>query len=418
MLRSHSTFEGKGYTRFTSPAGGKAPELNADKGMATFYGTIEEPGKTEKIPCMLTFGKKGTLDSAGMIYLVPPDNTLKLTGKNNLKLVSTYDAKNKLRNGMRVEGKDWTNLRFSGFINPSDGSLKATEDVQPVNFEVLGDITANTDSIKVSDIKTPFGNLNMVYDFKESVMRGAMRMDNAEFGSYKFTGDVQVEFGKYGFLTMAAGQLNTGVLLAEGFGVFSSGLVLGVYDNLSDDIIAKTVQFSKDPKSLCWITENRSNFKGCYFTGGYDILNTSKSFDIGIAAAYFNAVLGVESSIGLTFGNGTNGVLNVGAHGMVKAGLSAITGTTIKGQIEGHLTAKATYSNAPGAGFGVEGASALGFSCEACQSVPFFDDICFDFEKACGATFGFGQGSGAHFDFKLESIADLHKCGGTNKASK
>lgn len=412
------SFDGKGYTRFTASADGKPAELDPKTGMARLYGIIEEPGKTDKIPCMLSFGKKGSIDSAGMIYLQPKNETIKLTQRDNLKLVSTYDSKNALRNGMRVENKDWTNLRFSGFITPNDPAAKVTKDNYPVNFEVLGEITANTEKVEVSDIKTPFGTLNMVYDFKESTMRGAMRMDDVEFGSYKFTGDVQVEFGKKGFLTMAAGQLNTGTLLAEGFGTFSSGLVLGAYDQLSDDIIAKTVQFSKDPKSACWINERKTNFKGFYFTGGYDILNTTKGFDIGIASAYFNAVLGVECALGMSFGKGTEGMLNVGAHGSVMAGLSAVTGTSISGYIEGHLTAAATYSNAPGAGFGVHGASALGFSCRACQSIPFFDDICFDFEKACGATFGFAKGKGSYFDFQLGSIADLNKCGGTNKTGK
>jgi hypothetical protein len=260
----------------------------------------------------------------------------------------------------------------------------------------------------------------MVYDFASKQMTGAMRMNEVEFGSYKFTGDVEVQFGAQGFLTLAAGQLNTGVLLAEGFGTFSSGLVLGSKSLGGADgpsIIKRTTQFSKNPNANCWLEGHKSNFKGFFFTGGYDILNTQKGVDIGIAACYFSAVLGIEASLGAYLGGPAEFKVGLGAHGIVKAGMSAITGTSISGKMEAHAGADMAYKPAESS-FNIDGFADLTFGFKVTQSF-LVGSVDYDFSQTAGANFYLNNTKApkADYDFFLSSVNENVTCK-SNTASK
>jgi hypothetical protein len=382
-------FDGKGYVQYLhKPTDSMV--IDENNGLMTLHGSVMEPGKTDPIPCSFTFGSGNN----GEIKL-RKGYMLTLTPGTQLELGESI----KPDNGMYVEGDDWSTLKFSGLLKGGGGTLGPAN---KLNFEVLGEITANADSLKATDIDSGFGNLNMVYDLPTSTMHGSMHMNNMAFGTWEFTGDVEVLFGKDGFLSMASGQLNTGILFADGFGVFTAGLLLGSYP-LNKTIIDKTIQFSKNPQASCWLTGNMTNFKGFYFTGGYDVLNESEGFDIGIASVYYNAVLGIEASLGLNFAQ-SQSLLGLGAHGKVTAGASAITGTTIEGEIEAHVSAELSYGK--GSGFGVDGMAALGVGFKVCQHVPVVDEeLCWGESAEAAAKFGFGSNKDSYFDFSLEKGA-------------
>ncbi len=385
--------DGPGYVKFTNNTSA-SPTIDKAAKMIYFKGSVAESGKMADIPCTLSFGQ----GNAGAITF-EPNVELPLTAptkeasKTNLLLGSRMRG-DKLINGMEVKNNDWSTLRFSGKVLDKSNSKTMGAD-NTLDFEVLGEITANSGGMKADQIPTPFGNVDMSFNFQTKELVGVMSMKEADFGSWKFTGDVEVRFSPEGWTVLGGGQLNTGTLLVEGFGTFSAGMLLGSY-NLTEPMIVKTTQFSKDPNKGCWLQQHKTDFKGFYFTGGYDILNKSEGIDLGIAAAYFNAVLGVEASLGAAMGK--NYALSLGAHGLVKAGLKAITGTSIKGALEAHLTAIANFTDF--SNYGVDGKANVGMSLSLCQSY-IFGESCWDMSKNAGVNCGFGKGKKSYFDFYM-----------------
>ncbi|MEO6980701.1 MAG: hypothetical protein ABI113_20070, partial [Mucilaginibacter sp.] len=336
-------FEGKGYVQFTNDG---AQPISREGLLTKIRGTVVEPNKINPIPCDLLFGS----NDPGVIRL-EKDFKVNLDGDgpalpNNLS-VSVSDA---ATNGMKVDDtKDWTTLKFAGPLNdPKSGAMVGEKPTY--KFEVLGDVTAGADGIKMNQINTPLGDVDMSYDFASKTMHGALHMNEVAFGSGKFTGDVQMTFSPKGMLLLGAGSLNTGILLVDGFGVFNIGVLFGNAP-LSGDNIKTVTQYSKAGENQCWLKDNSANFKGFFISGGYDILNEHYGYDIGIASVSFNARLGVELSVGANFAS-NNFMALLGAHGDVDAGLSAITGTSISGGVSAHLTAMASYAPA---GFAVDG---------------------------------------------------------------
>jgi len=399
-------FDGKGQVKFTSTDNKTA--LTPTNPMR-INGGVEEPGSfTAPIKCQFSFGS----DDPGTVTFLK-NQTVRMVGDStnptNLKLHDYMLRDGIVRNGMRVEGGDWTKLAFSGqLIDP-----KAVVAPTNMDFIVHGAILGFSDTIRGNDIKTPLGNIEVLYDLKNKEMIGTLKMDKVKMGSYQFTGDAEMRIGWPGIMTLCAGQLNTGTLIVEGFGTFSAGLVLGSY-KLTEAHVKKVIQFSKDPRAGCWLNDaNATGFQGFYFTGGYDILNKSESVDFGIAAAYFKAQLGVEAMLGYSkkpvgSTQGSQVMLGIGAHGKVNAGMSAITGTSIKGGMVGHLTADAFY--AIGAGnYAVNGAAEMSMEVVLSQYIPFWGTESWTFNKAAGAYFTYanhndpaiGAKKGASFDFFL-----------------
>lgn len=355
-------FETKGYVQFKS---GKNPIISSTNGITSIKGKVEEPDKFNPIDCNFVFGSGnaniGVAENKGTIKL-DQDKDLALDTKGLSVKIGAFDNSpiTGVKNGIAVTDGDWGTLKFSGELT-DPGIPKTMVMNKPIYyFEVLGDITANSEKLKIDDIKTPLGDVAMTYDFASKRMKGSLHMNGVEFGNYSFSGDVEVGYGgSEGFLLMGVGQLNTGTLFllgGDGFGTFNIGLLFATNAKLSETSIQKVTQYSKSTKGICWLNDNKDQFTGFYLTGGYDIINEHKGLDIGVASVYFNAVLGVEATIGANFAKEKNLIAILGAHGLVSAGMSAITGTSISGEIGAHITANATYDKT---GFAIEGGAGV-----------------------------------------------------------
>ena len=391
-------FEGKGYVKFKSDLT-KIPEhINKT---TTIFGTIAEPGKMNPIPCKLTFGNFEN----GRIYLNKAYRLNLTSDGNSPSGLGLILSDNVDLNGCRVVSGDWNLLKFSGQLDDPQSKEMTVGKPKPVmNFEVFGEIKANSNSIEVSEISTPFGDASFTFDFPSKELRGALEIpDGTQFGTWTMGGQLETRFSPSGFIICGAAQVNTGTLLVDGFGTFSMGFLLGNY-TLDDGLILKATTYSKDPKSQCWLQANKNGFKGFYFVGGYDVLNVKEGFDIVVASVYLHAVLGVEAALGANFKNSSY-TLRVGAHGKVEAGMGAITGTSISGSVEAHVTASANYKN----GFRVKGEANATVAFDVCQSYV-VDEVCWGESVAAGINFGFGQGQKAYFDFFLGDPGELKGC--------
>jgi uncharacterized GH25 family protein len=390
-------FEGKGYVQFANdPA---AALITNVAGITGIRGTVVEPGKFNPIPCTLNFG----IGNAGKVIL-DVDHNLNLDGAGKatesslmLKIGKDLDL-----NGMMVQtNNDWGTLKFSGELtDPKSAGLVTKKPIY--NFEVLGDIQANSKELNMEKA-TPLGNVQLTYDFAARQMMGSLRMNDVEFGSYKFSGDVEISYGSSGMLILGAGQLNTGTLLADGFGTFNIGMLFA-NANLKEGSIQKVTQYSRAKDNICWLRENKDNFKGFFLTGGYDIINEHKGFDIGIASIYLNAVLGVEASIGANFNTPSFKAL-IGAHGEVSAGMSAITGTSISGSIKAQITASAEYNPS---GFIVEGKAGVTVGYTVSQYLV-LKTVTFDGSQEAKVAFHLQKGN-TNFKFSLGKENGVSEC--------
>jgi hypothetical protein len=410
-------FEGKGYVQFTSDAGAL---FTTDNYTTSITGKVVEPGKFNPIPCTLSFGESVTDVNAAKNYgsiILKKGYDLRIDGtpgeQNALKEDTlTLAIGDKDQNRMLVDAgsKDWGTLRFSGMMNDRkatkiSGKEKSMSTPTVYTFDVYGDLSVGADGVNMSNVNTPLGNLTMSYDFKTHELHGALHLDEIAFGSYKFTGDIQTTMGPNGMLMLGAGSLNTGALLVQGFGTLNIGLLFASTD-LTDDNIHTVTEYSRAPQNICWLRENRAGFKGFFFTGGYDILNEHHGFDIGIASVYFNAVLGVEASIGANF-KADNYMALIGAHGDLDAGLNAITGTSISGGLHAHLTAQGTYSTN---GFAVTGDAGVTVDFTVSQYIPIIGTQSFNASKGALISFGLGGGQKAHVDFSLNDGGNPIAC--------
>ncbi|BAU53748.1 hypothetical protein MgSA37_01918 [Mucilaginibacter gotjawali] len=370
-------FEGKGYVQFTSDKGAL---FKSKDYITTITGKVVEPGKFNPIPCTLSFGSKigadanDPLNDNGTIALKQGYN-LRMdgdgeAGPNDLALVITGTKNNQMK--VDPATNDWGTLTFSGPMsdpksNSENGGTadKMQKDPTIMTFNVLGDLQVTTSSVQMNNINTPLGNLALIYDFPSHELRGSLHMDNIQFGQYYFTGDIQAAMGPNGMLLLGSGQLNTGTIFKDGFGLINIGLLLGNTD-LTEDNVTTVTQFSHAKNSLCWLDANRTGFKGFFLTGGVDVINEHDGVDIGIAAVYFNADLGVEASVGANFNNKDYMAL-LGAHGSVNAGLTSITGTSVSGGLSAHLTAVASYTQT---GFAVNGDAGVTVKFTVSQYIP------------------------------------------------
>ena len=411
-------FEGKGYVQFTSDDG--ALFTTSGNSITSIKGKVVELGKFNPIPCTFTFGQKlapapGDVADNGTILLQDGYNLRMdgdgIAGPNDLAL--SLKGTGKAVNGMAVDdaNTDWNTLTFSGELNDpksnstNGGTADKMQDTSTVlTFNVLGDLNVSSSHVQMNNIKTPLGDLVLTYDFPSHELRGSLHMNQVKFGEYAFTGDIQSTMGPNGMLLLGAGQLNTGTLFVNGFGTLNIGLLFGNTD-LTDDNINTVTKYSHAKNSLCWLDENKTGFKGFFFTGGLDIIDEHDGVNLGIAAAYFNANLGVEASVGANFAN-KNYMMLLGAHGSVSAGLTSFTGTTISGGLDAHLTAVATYSPD---GFNVNGDAAVDVKFTISQYIPIVGTKSISGEKTAQVKFGTGPPK-SYFNFSLSNDGGAVVC--------
>ncbi|ASU32558.1 hypothetical protein [Mucilaginibacter xinganensis] len=414
-------FEGLGYVQFTSDKGAKfiaSPEKNY---VTTIAGTVVEPGKFNPIPCVLSFGASvgangtdGPGDpNLGKIvlnqgYKLNMDGDGPATDDNVSITIGDED-----KNNMHVDNvtKDWTTLEFYGQMNDpksnsvAKGGAPMSSTPSYYDFQVLGALQINTKGMKMDKISTPLGDLDLAYDFATKELHGDLKMNNVKFGTYEFTGDMQMNMGPPGMQIFGNGSLNTGKLFVDGFGIINIGVIFGnrPIDAATENTVLK---YSTAKNNKCWLDDNKSDFKGFFLTGGLEVLHETDAANFAIASVYFEATVAVEASVGANFSKG-NYMALLGAHAQVDAGMLSMTGTTVKGGLKAHLTAEATYS--PN-GFAINGDAGVTITITIGQYIPFLGTKTVTTTKGAKALFGYGGGQPTHMDFSLDDDGNTVSC--------
>ena len=383
-------FEGQGFVHFTSiNPGYDVPNITINSSQITIMGNVcEKPVKTFN-PMDATFY---AINGSPPVFKVDikPGFVLQLDKNDN---IAGGQKGHKLvvdKGGMTVNGNDWSILTYEGKMssNTPDTNTKPLN----VKYTVMGDISANANGLEVSQIKTPFGQMKMVIDFVNKCTIGSITMNNIPLGTTMLTGTVETLFGEKGFYI--AGGCNADVKIPSIVdGTYNMGFMIGAY-HITDELWS-VVNSYKNPavQNNCYRAKY-PDLSGIYFTLDRVIIDKSIDFDFVLASGYVqaNALIGADVWTNFKpFGFGMQA--HVFAH--AAAGLSAITGTSINGD----LSALAVLEFAESEGkLSANGTINLGFMASISQSLVFTTiskDIKINCHAAAGTSgFSFSLGDG------------------------
>ena len=330
-------FEAKGLVHFEA----KKKKITIDNNLVTIEGRVLEKPDLTFNPLPATFYARNSGTPAYEVMLQKdwitqlaenePDDIEKPKTSNegfSLKIES---------GGMTVENNDWTTLKYSGEMT---GNEKTADNMSPtkVKFEVLGDVSANSDSMKVSN-NTAFGTVTTCFDFKAKELRGTLILDvpgGITLGSViVYKASMGTCFGGNGFYI--AGGMRAFLPMGILAGVYNLGMMAG-YHKVTDELWGVT-NASMNPAVVnnCYRAQLPNNqLSGFYFTASREIINFEESFGFILADGYVRAtaLLGGSFYVNYQPGNFLTGAEGF-VHADVSAGLSAITGTSISGSVKG-----------------------------------------------------------------------------------
>ncbi|HNW50350.1 MAG TPA: hypothetical protein PKH79_04655, partial [Prolixibacteraceae bacterium] len=331
-------FEAKGFVHFQS----NLQKITINSNLLTIEGRVLEQPDWTFNPLPATFIARGALFASpryevelksGWVTQLSAEEPEGLTQPLSLGKGYRLEIES---GGMKVENNDWSTLTYSGTMKANETKKDNVADSK-VKFEVLGDVSANSDQMNIGT-STPFGSFNTCYDFNKQELRGSLQVDvpsGITLGSViVYKGVIGTCFGKEGFY-IAGGMrafLPAGILA----GIYNLGMMAGYHPitpelwGLANSCINPLVV------NNCYKT-NTSTLSGFYFAFDREILNKSITKDFILASGYVRALALLGGDFYVNYLDGDN--WGVGADGYVHidvgAGLSAITGTSISGGVTG-----------------------------------------------------------------------------------
>ena len=175
-----------------------------------------------------------------------------------------------------------------------------------------------------------FMDFTFIYDHPRQELTGKMHIQEKNVGGTKFSGDLAMAVGRYGFYFAGGGEFQ-----ASPFGRVACGMIFGYYDRpVPPQVWEQVLARSKRKEIPCSLTEGK--LRGFYAMGAIDI--PLVSFDYN-----FNALIargGVAFSGGLegaVWGSFQSGKEEIGVSAMLyldaKAYLHAITCTSVNASL-------------------------------------------------------------------------------------
>lgn len=382
-------FEGKGSVHFSA----EKQNLNITSTAITLPGQVQEKPANTFNPLKSVFSAKPNPDNGTMYSVdVTPGQVTQLTSEgsdsNSGFKLTLIDGKMSAKN----QSSDWSTLRFSG-----DMAQNGNTELKPCRtvFEVQGDISANSDSLSVSSIPTPFGAMTQTFDFASKRLIGSIRINTPiTLGVATLnSGTIETCFDPDGFYV--AGGCNSYIAAGILAGTYNLGFMAGIHS--LDDHLWNVTNSYIDPSVVnkCYYNDTKAGgLKGFYFAVNRELLNTSISQNFVIVSGYLRAKALVGGDFYANFGKDWK----IGGSGYayldVAAGLSSVTGTSISGGFGGDAKVKFVISDKPY----FEGSMQMNFGIEVKQKL-LVTTISKSFDIDCKVTagtngLGFNLGSG------------------------
>ncbi len=327
-------------------------------GLAELHGTIEEPGALD--PLQVVVRKQRTSPGNYRIWMEledqkQPRQSICLGGGKP----GSGDAEFRVERAdmvIKPEKNDWDFLRLK--LVPSDAyGNKSGFGTAPLYFALAGALRTDTEvdpqkqQIKmVGTDRNPqqegvpqdgFVGFKFVYDHPRQELTGNMHIQDKNVGGTKFSGDLAMAVGRYGFYFAGGGEFQ-----ASPFGRVACGMIFGSYDRpVPSQVWEQVLSRSKRKELPCDFTGGK--LRGFYAMGAMDIPLTSidYSFDAGIASGGVRFHAGVEGAV---WGSFLPGNEKIGVSGMLyldaEAYLHAITCTSVDARLTATVKGESTLA--------------------------------------------------------------------------
>jgi hypothetical protein len=109
-----------------------------------------------------------------------------------------------------------------------------------MRFEVHGDLAVENQQVKLKDIETPFGNINMVYDMQHHRLSGQLNVSHGVSGGPSMSGSAAIVIDKEGFYFMSGLNVNLPDPKITGMAF----ILLGDYAQRTPEMDALLMQYS------------------------------------------------------------------------------------------------------------------------------------------------------------------------------
>ena len=328
------------------------------EGLAELHGTIEEPGALD--PLQVVVRKQRTSPGNYRIWMELKDpkqlrQSICLGGGRP----GSGDAEFRVERADMVilpEKNDWDFLRLK--LVPSDAyGNKSGFGTAPLYFALAGELRTDTEvdpqkqQIKmVGTDRNPqqegvpqdgFVGFKFVYDHPRQELTGNMHIQEKNVAGTKFSGDLAMAVGRYGFYFAGGGEFQ-----ASPFGRVACGMIFGSYDRpVPSQVWEQVLSRSKRKELPCDFTGGQ--LRGFYAMGAMDVPLTSidYSFDAGIASGGVRFHAGVEGAV---WGSFLPGNEKIGVSGMLyldaEAYLHAITCTSVDARLTATVKGESTLA--------------------------------------------------------------------------
>jgi hypothetical protein len=401
-LRNVKTeFEGKGFIHFTAvPQGNDQSNITITSAQVIINGEVEEkPNRSfNPVPAIFTASSGAAPDFK---VVLQKDYVMQLTSETKGSSSSGYKL-TIAKGGMEVTGGDWGTLTYEGIMASNSTSDKGVKDTY-TKFNVLGDVSVSADKVEMENA-TPFGKLTMIFDFPAKRLIGKLDLDHVQLGTNTITGTVETLFDPAGFFVAGGGSadINIGNPIADG--TYNLGFMIGSYPLKSaNDDLWKIVTAYKQPevKNDCFVQKLGGKLAGFYMSVDRMIFDVDYDFDFVIVSGYVNGKALVGVDMWANFSGATSLGVAVKVYAHAAAGMSAITGTSISGEITALAALKLAYEYNK---FVVQGSIDMSFGVTIHQEL-LVTSVSASASVGCSA-----QGGTEGFSFKLTSGGPVNAC--------
>jgi hypothetical protein len=277
------------------------PQTLDDKGFIA-RGRVSEPGLWGLEVTLFR-----TLDSTA-IWVVPKESL-------NVDEAGARKMRNVVGN-MRVISGAWTNFTFSGDLVGANGATSY------MTFVVKGAVEASGQEVAVKNIPSPFGGINLTYDFVNHRLMGSLHYDRALQGGaeVKTSGDAEVLIDGDGWYFLAAGMMKLPSEGKEG----QAAMIFGSYP-VTSHIRGIFEQYSfvyQEYGSLPAIFPKE--IAGFYFEAMAAIpipIIPSGEFDFGLVSGELKHQIGADIRMSMQFSEGATFGLGQSVFAKVSVGL-------------------------------------------------------------------------------------------------
>lgn len=132
-----------------------------------------------------------------------PQQSVRLGGDNPASRILMTDVEGEMTVVNGSAGSEWNTFYIKGNM-PADMGFEAQNgQPQRMRFEVRGDLAVENQQVKLKDIETPFGNINMVYDMQHHRLSGQLNVSHGVSNGPSMSGAAAIVIDKEGFYFMS-----------------------------------------------------------------------------------------------------------------------------------------------------------------------------------------------------------------------